>query len=334
MSNGKKLFSLNLKTKKGVEVMRKLCRNSDILLDTFRPGVMENLGLGPELLMKENSRLIYARLTGYGQDGYFKTKAGHDLNYVAMSGILSLLGKKNEPPTPPINLLADFAGGSLMCVLGILLALFERSKSGSGQIVDCSMTEGLAYLSTWLFKSRNLPIWIGPPGENALDGGLSSYGTYKTKDGKFMAIAALEPQFYDNFLKTLNLSDDEYSQTENYGTSRRKFEEIFMTKTQKEWSDIFENSDACVTPVLDLDSIDTTKYYSNGKSFYRDSEDMVVPEAAPKLSRTPGISVGRKPIPIHGQHTYEILKELGYSNQSINDFVEKGFVYTAPKSSL
>lgn len=334
MSNGKKLLSINLKTKGGVEVMKKLCANSDILLDTFRPGVMENLGLSPELLVKENSRLIYARLTGYGQDGYLKTKAGHDINYVAMSGVLALLGKNNQPPTPPLNLLADFAGGSLMCVFGILLALFERSKSGTGQVVDCGMTEGLAYISTWLFKSRKLPIWSGKPGENALDGGLSSYGTYKTKDGKFMAVGALEPQFYANFLRALDLSDDEYSQFESYNTSREKFEAIFITKTQKEWSEIFENADACVTPVLDFDSIDKYKYYSNGKSFYRDSENMLVPQTAPKLSRTPGISVGCKPAPIHGQHTYEILKDLGYSNATIKDLVKNGCAYAAQKSSL
>ncbi|KOB75844.1 Alpha-methylacyl-CoA racemase [Operophtera brumata] len=334
MSNGKKLLSINLKTKEGVKVMRKLSANSDIFLDTFRPGVMENLGLGPKLLLQENPRLVYARLTGYGQEGYLKTEAGHDINYVAMSGILSLLSRNNQPPTPPVNLLADFAGGSLMCVLGILLALFERSESGKGQIVDCGMTEGLAYLATWLFKSRRLPIWSGKPGTNALDGGLSQYGTYKTRDGKFMAVGALEPQFYENFLRALDLSDDEYSQITNYDTSRNKLEEIFLTKTQNEWSEIFENTNACVTPVLDLDSIDKSKYYSNGKSFYRDSADMIVPETAPKLSRTPGTSVGRKPIPVHGQHTYEILRELGYSNQSINALVQNGCVYSAQKSNL
>lgn len=331
MSNGKRLLSINLKTKEGVKIMRKLCANSDIYLDTFRPGVMENLGLCPKLLLKENSRLIYARLTGYGQEGYLKTKAGHDINYVAMSGILSLLSRNNEPPIPPVNLLADFAGGSLLCVFGILLALFERSKSGKGQIVDCGMADGLAYLSTWLFKSRKLPIWSGKPGTNALDGGLSSYGTYKTKDGKFMAVGALEPQFYENLLRVLDLSDDEIT---NYETSRKKLEEIFLTKTQNEWSEIFENEDACVTPVLDFDSIDKFKYYSNGKSFYRDSEDMIVPETAPKLSRTPGTSVGRNPIPVHGQHTYEILRELGYSNQTINGLIQNGCVYSAQKSNL
>lgn len=331
MSNGKRQFSVNLKSKEGVNIMRKLCADSDVLLDTFRPGVLEKLGLSPKTLQGDNSRLILARLTGYGQDGILKAKAGHDINYVAMSGILSLLGRNNEPPVPPVNLLADFAGGSLMCVFGILLALFERSKSGKGQIVDCSMTGGLAYLATWLFKSRNLPIWTGVPGTNALDGGLASYGTYRTKDDKFMAIGALEPQFYANFLRTLGLSEDEYGQFENNDKCRKKFKEIFLNKTQNEWVEVFKDVDACVTPVLDLESVDNSQYKG---TFYRDSENMIVPETAPKLTRTPGVSVGRKSIPIHGQHTYEIAKELGYSHEEISNFVRSGCLYAAPKSNL
>ncbi|KAI8435732.1 hypothetical protein MSG28_003974 [Choristoneura fumiferana] len=146
MSNGKRMLSVDLKSKEGVYIIRKLCSSSDILLDTFRPGVMEKLGLGPEILLRENSGLIYARLSGYGQTGFYKSKAGHDINYVAMSGILSALSNQGAPPSPPVNLIADFAGGSFMCALGILLALYERTKSGKGQIVDASMTEGAAYL--------------------------------------------------------------------------------------------------------------------------------------------------------------------------------------------
>lgn len=332
MSNGKKMLSLNLKTKEGVDVFKKLCASSDVLIDTFRPGVMEKLGLSPNLLLKENSRLIYARLTGFGQTGYYKAKAGHDINYVAMSGILSILGKNNEPPRPPINLLADFAGGSLVSALGILMALFERSVSGKGQEIDCSMTAGLAYLTTWIYKSRNLPIWSGEPGTNALDGGLPCYRTYKTKDGKFMAVGALEPQFYSNFLKALQLPESEYSQMDSQ--CKHKFEEIFLTKTQDEWCQIFDNADACVTPVLNLDSIDKYKYYSKDQSFFRDSNNSIVPEVAPKLSRTPGESTSRKQLPAAGQHTIEILKELGYKNNTIKELIDNGHVYAPPKSHI
>ncbi|XP_063376465.1 alpha-methylacyl-CoA racemase [Cydia fagiglandana] len=333
LSNGKRMLSVDLKSKEGVQVIRKLCASSDVLLDTFRPGVMEKLGLGPDLLLKENSGLVYARLTGYGQNGAYETKAGHDINYVAMSGVLSALTRKGDLH-PPVNLLADFAGGSVMCALGILLALFERTKSGKGQIIDTSMTEGAAYLATWVYKSRNLPVWSGPPGTNALDGGLPFYGTYKTKDNKFMAVGALEPQFYVNFLNVLQLSEEDYPQGSDAEHCRKVFAEKFLTKTQEEWCQLFDRADACVTPVLDMDSADTHKLHMSRKSFYRDSENLLVPEPAPRLSVTPGVSTGHQSMPIPGQHTVQILKELGYNKDEIEDFIHKGVVYAAEKSKL
>lgn len=334
MSNGKKMLSVDLKSKEGVNVVRKLCLSSDILLDTFRPGVMEKLGLGPELLLKENSRLIYARLSGYGQTGFYKSKAGHDINYVAMSGILSALSNQGAPPSPPVNLIADFAGGSFMCALGILLALFERTKSQKGQVVDASMTEGAAYLATWLYKSRKLPVWSGEPGTNALDGGLPSYSTYKTKDGKFMAVGALEPQFYNNFLTALQLSEDDCPQVGNKEHSKNILQKIFLSKTQEEWCQVFDNADACVTPVVEMDKVDEHELHASRKSFYRDSENSIVPEPAPRLSSTPGLSTGHQPMPQFGQHTVEILKELGYDKSEIEDLIKKGYVYALEKSRL
>lgn len=334
MSHGKRMISINLKTKEGVKLVKKLCDSSDVFLDTFRPGVMEKIGLGPEDLLKSNSRLIYARLTGYGQNGAYKLKAGHDINYVAVSGVLSLLREPKEPPRAPVNLLADFAGGGLVCALGIVLALFERMKSGKGQIIDASMTEGAAYVATWLFKSRNLPIWSGEPGTNVLDGGFAGYGTYETKDGKFMAVGALEPQFYLNFLRGLQLSEDEYGQTGNFDRNRNKFKEIFLTKTQDDWCRIFDNLDACVTPVVDLNCVDKNECNFTRKSFYKNDENLIVPEPAPKLSRTPGKSSGRYSLPEPGEHTVEILKELGCNTNNINELIKKGIVYVCPKSNL
>ncbi|KAJ8726497.1 hypothetical protein PYW07_001195 [Mythimna separata] len=334
MSNGKRMISVNLKTEEGVNVIKKLCANSDVLLDTFRPGVMEKLGLGPEYLMKENSRLIYARLTGYGQDGFYKNKAGHDINYVAMSGILSLLGKNRQPPTPPLNLLSDFAGGGVLCALGILLALFERTKSGKGQIIDTSMTEGAAYIGKWLFKSRELPIWSGEPGTNALDGGFACYQSYKTKDGKFMAVGALEPQFYSNFLKGLELPEDEYPQVGNNEHCKKTIQEVFLKKTQEEWCQIFENLDACVTPVVNIDEVDKHKFRVSDSAFRRDADGVVVPEPAPKMSRTPGISSSHKPLPVPGQHTIEILRELRYSKVDIEELIKNQHVYAVTKSNI
>ncbi|XP_072270077.1 alpha-methylacyl-CoA racemase [Pyxicephalus adspersus] len=164
-------------------------------------GVMENLGLGPDVILKENPRLIYARLTGFGQSGKYAKAAGHDLNYISLSGLLSKLGKQNETPTFPLNLLADFAGGSYICALGIVMSLFERSGSGQGQVIDSSMVEGAAYLGSFVYKTQNMGLWSRPRGENLLDGGAPFYSTYMTSDGKYLAVGAIEPQFYKELLK-------------------------------------------------------------------------------------------------------------------------------------
>ncbi|CAG4998253.1 unnamed protein product [Parnassius apollo] len=334
MSNGKQMVNINLKSDKGIEILKKMCSSSDILLDTYRPGVMEKLGLSPDVLLKDNPRLIYARLSGFGQKGYFKNKAGHDINYVAMSGILSLFSKNKQPPLVPVNIVADFAGGSLLCVVGILLALLERSESGKGQVIDCSMTEGAAYVGTWLFKSRKLPIWLGEPGTNMLDGGVPFYSTYETKDGKFMAVGALEPKFYKNLLKGLQLSEIEYKQGINLESCKKKFQEVFLTKTQEEWCKIFDKLDACVTPVLNIDNVDTHDCNRSRNSFYRDYDNFIVPEPSPKLSRTPGISSGKKPSPKSGEHTIQVLLELGYSYLEIEELISGGFIYANKKSRL
>uniref|UniRef100_A0A8C3JPT1 Alpha-methylacyl-CoA racemase n=1 Tax=Calidris pygmaea TaxID=425635 RepID=A0A8C3JPT1_9CHAR len=200
---GKRSLALNLKRPPGAAALRRLCCAADVLIEPFRHGVMEKLGLGPDVLLRDNPRLIYARLTGFGQTGKYAKSAGHDINYLALSGVLSKMGRKDENPYAPLNLLADFAGGGVMCALGIVIALYERTKSGKGQIIDASMAEGVAYLSSFLWKSQNLGMWDRPRGENVLDSGAPYYETYKTSDGKFMAVGAIEPQFYETLLKGL-----------------------------------------------------------------------------------------------------------------------------------
>ncbi|NXL13538.1 AMACR racemase, partial [Setophaga kirtlandii] len=205
-ARGKRSLALDLKQPQGAAVLRPIMFyvllnvNLNSLLMSFE-GVMERLGLGPEVLLQENPRLIYARLTGFGQTGKYAKSAGHDINYLALSGVLSKLGRKNENPFPPVNLLADFAGGGVMCALGIVIALFERAKSGKGQVIDASMVEGVAYLSSFLWKSQNLGLWSQPRGENLLDSGAPFYETYRTSDGKFMAVGAIEPKFYNQLIK-------------------------------------------------------------------------------------------------------------------------------------
>ncbi|XP_067887337.1 alpha-methylacyl-CoA racemase isoform X2 [Heterodontus francisci] len=201
LARGKRSVVLNLKKPEGVEVLKQLCNQSDVLIEPFRKGVMEKLGLGPEDVLGQNPKLIYARLTGFGQSGLYSRNAGHDINYVAVSGLLSKFGRKGENPYAPLNVVADFAGGGVMCAMGIILALYERMQSGKGQVIDASMVEGAAYCSSWLWKSEQLSIWNRQRGENLLDTGAPFYETYRTSDGKYMAVGALEPHFYDQLIE-------------------------------------------------------------------------------------------------------------------------------------
>ncbi|GLG97924.1 Uncharacterized protein GBIM_04586 [Gryllus bimaculatus] len=292
LGNGKKSIAINLKSPKGVEVFRKLCSRSDVLIEPFRKGIMEKLGLGPMDLLKENPKLIYARLTGFGQFGKYSSMAGHDINYVSISGLLSLFGRSGERPIPPTNLAADFGGGGLMCAFGIILALLERARSGKGQIIDASMVDGTAYLGSWLYRSQHLGIWGNPRGNNLLDTGMHFYEVYETKDGKFMAVGALEPQFYDILMNGLGISEDEVPQFGDTAKAKKVFTEKFKSKTQEEWCKIFNVSDACVTPVLSLEEAVKDPHNSERSSFVKFADDpgRKVPGPAPILSRTPGIS--------------------------------------------
>uniref|UniRef100_A0A0K8V016 Alpha-methylacyl-CoA racemase n=1 Tax=Bactrocera latifrons TaxID=174628 RepID=A0A0K8V016_BACLA len=289
MTHGKTTLNINLKTSEGRKLARKLVQVHDVLIDPFRPGVLESVGLGPHVLCKKNPRLIYARLTGFGQYGPLAKRAGHDINYLAISGVLSMLRSHNNRPTPPLNILADFAGGGLLCAMGICLALLERHRSGCGQVIDASMCEGVAYLSSWLFLSRSLPIWKSQAGQSMLDGGAYFYDLYETKDGKYMTVGALEPKFFQFFKSNLQLPElcqfPENRYEKNITIDLVK--QAFLKKTQAEWSDIFENNDACVYPVVEWEDVAQHGHNKFRTSFER-LNNMWVPVPSPILSRTPG----------------------------------------------
>lgn len=337
LARGKRSIALDLKSLGGVSVLKKLCKRSDVLIEPFRHGVMENLGLGPDVLMKENPRLIYARLTGYGQSGKFARSAGHDLNYVSLSGLLSKLGKKDEAPTFPLNLLADFAGGSYICALGIVMSLFERTKSGQGQVIDSSMVEGAAYLGSFVYKTQNAGLWSQPRGENLLDGGAPFYSTYITSDGKYMAVGAIEPQFYTELLKGLDLDPSDLPGQMSYTEwpkLKKMFIGRFLEKTQAQWCEVFDGTDACVTPVLTFDNVAAHPHNKERGSFVCNDEGEVSPRPAPVLSRTPAVpAMGRDPLV--GEHTYEVLSENGFSAKEISDLQVSGAIaLNKPKSQL
>ncbi|XP_062290640.1 alpha-methylacyl-CoA racemase [Scomber scombrus] len=327
-ARGKQSVAINLKTSDGVALLRKLCVQSDVVLEPYRKGVMEKLGLGPQELLKENPRLIYARLTGYGQSGSYATAAGHDINYLAMSGLLSRLGRSGEKPYAPLNLLADFAGGGLTCAMGIVLALLERTKSGKGQIIDASMVEGAAYVGSFIWKSRSIGMWDRSRGENMLDSGAPFYDTYQTSDGKYMAVGAIEPQFYKQLLKGLELDAAALPTQMNYidwPELRRIFTERFATKTQADWSKIFDGTDACVTPVLSFDQVSSHPHNQERGSFIQDSSREESPRPAPVLSRTPAQPCLASD-PVIGEHTVEVLEEYGFSSAQIDQMLTAGII--------
>ncbi|XP_029434960.1 alpha-methylacyl-CoA racemase [Rhinatrema bivittatum] len=328
LARGKRSLALNLKSPEGAMVLKKLCVHSDVLIEPFRQGVMEKLGLGPETVLQENPRLIYARLTGFGQSGMYAEVAGHDINFVALSGLLSKLGRKNENPYAPLNLLGDFAGGSIICALGIVMALFERMKSGKGQVIDASMVEGAAYVGSFLWKSQSLGIWSRPRGENMLDSGAPYYDTYKTLDGKFMSVGALEPKFYQALLKGLELDSTKLPDQHSFSkwdSLRSIFTDTFLKKTQAEWCKIFDGTDACVIPVLSFEEAALHPHNKERASFFMNAKEDVSPRPAPLLSRTPATPSTRRD-PLVGEHTHEILKEYGFTEGEITNLQSAGII--------
>lgn len=320
LRRGKRTASINLRSEDGKGIFKKLCSNADILIEPFRPGVMERLGLGPKPMFEMNKRLIYARLSGFGQDGIYSKRAGHDINYLAMSGVLSLFCSSGKP-TPPINMLADFAGGGMTCAMGILIALIERSNSDLGQVVDVSMVEGTRYVSTymWHTQKEDVParqfIWPnqGKKESNLLDGGAHFYTVYETKDKRWFSVGSIEPQFYAELLKVLGVDDSQYPQFEidQWPKFKTDFAQIFSTKTFSEWIDLFKDVDACVEPVLEYHEAEESDKKLARASFNQDG----TPRPAPLLSRTP--AEPKLWDPVANEHTAEVLKELGYSDKEI-----------------
>ncbi|XP_053155370.1 alpha-methylacyl-CoA racemase isoform X1 [Hemicordylus capensis] len=334
---GKRSLALDLKQPQGAATLRRLCKEADVLLEPFRPGVMEKLGLGPDVLLQDNPKLIYARLTGFGHSGKYARMAGHDINYLAVSGVLSKLGRKDENPYAPLNLLADFAGGGVLCALGIVMALHERTKSGKGQVIDASMVEGIAYLSSFLWKSQNMGLWNRPRGENLLDSGAPFYETYKTSDGKFMAVGALEPQFYEQLINGLGLEPQKLPSQMSFSDwpeMKKMFADIFSTKTQAEWCKIFDNTDACVTPVLSFDEVASHPHNKERGSFLKNDHQEISPRPSPLLFRTPATPSSKRD-PFIGEHTEEILLEYGFSKEEIAQLCFlKVIEFNKPKANL
>ncbi len=327
LARGKRSIGLNMKDPRGVDALLALVETADVLIEPFRPGVMEKLGAGPEVVMKRNPRIIYARLTGWGQQGPYAAMAGHDINYISLSGVLSLLGRKGEKPLPPVNLLGDFAGGGMLCAMGIVIALLERTGSGKGQIIDAAMVDGAANLGTFLYGFHAAGLWSNERGTNMLDTGAPFYDTYETKDGKYMSVGAIENQFYAQLIDGLGLDAEELPHQmdrDAWAQTAAKFSEVFLSKTRDEWCKVFDGTDACVAPVLDLDEAPAHPHNIARATFAPGIAGTLVPEAAPKLSRTPGKGAASAPAP--GTDTEELLRETGMSAEELTELKTAGVV--------
>jgi len=320
---GKRSMRLNLKTERGVGILKRMVQDFDVLLEPYRPGVMEGLGLGPAEALKQNPQIIYARLTGWGQNGPYSSMAGHDINYIALSGALSLFRRKGERPVPPCNLLGDFAGGGLLCAFGIVLALFERERSGEGQIVDAAMIDGAANLLTLFYGLLANGLMTLDIGTNMLDGGAPYYQTYETADGKYVAVGAIEGRFYDQLIGGLGIDPSALppqNDTQRWSGMTERLARVFKTRTREDWSAIFEGKDACVAPVLELNEVEKHPH-NQQRELLVHIDGVAQPAPAPRLSRTPGKPVKSKGP--RGANTREVLLELGYSTEEVEQFIKK-----------
>lgn len=287
LTRRKSSICVNTKTEAGLALIKTMIPSVDIVIDPFRPGVLEKMGLSPEkVLLKINPRLIVARMTGFRRDGKYKDMAGHDINYIAVSGVLSMLGRQHEKPYAPGNIVGDFAGGGAVCFLGIVLALLHRERTGYGQVVEANMVDGSAYMATMPRLATKLPVWSGPRGTNQLDGGCPYYNTFETKDGQYMAVGALEPQFFAELLKGLEIDESSIGGNRLDKSTWQKQDEMytakFKSKTRAEWEKVFDGTDACCTPVLTQGELESAGFDQRPIVTLKSTPGMAVKEADPE----------------------------------------------------
>lgn len=289
LSRNRRVLKLNLKDGAALESVLALVERADILIEGFRPGVMERLGLGPEPCLSRRPSLVYGRMTGWGQTGPLSHAAGHDINYIALSGALHAIGRPGEPPAVPLNYIGDFGGGAMMLAFGILCALHHARLTGQGQVVDAAMTDGAALLSAMMYGMHAAGVWSNRRGENMLDGGAHFYGTYACADGKYVSLGAIEPQFYALLLEKADIADAAFSNQNtmrHWPQLRERLAQIFLTKTRADWCALLEGSDACFAPVLDWDEAPLHPHNQARQTFVT-VDGVLQPAPAPRFSHTP-----------------------------------------------
>lgn len=324
---GRRSVAIDLKIPGGLSAALRLTSQADALIESFRPGVMERIGLGPDVCVNANPRLVYARLTGWGQNGPYAQMAGHDINYIALTGALLATGNEGVPPTPPLNLLGDFAGGALYCAIGILSAMLSAQRAGSGQVIDAAMTDGVSALMTMIIGFRAGGAWSDRRADNVVDGGAPYYRTYETADARYISIGAIEEKFYELLLAKLGLGDVAHMRPQSdkrlWEKQRATFAAVFKSKTRAEWCAELEGTDVCFAPVLTMDEAPHHPHLK-ARGTYVTLDGVTQPAPQPRFGRT-APSILCPPAPA-GTHTNEVLREWGWSDSQLQRDLASGAV--------
>jgi alpha-methylacyl-CoA racemase len=326
VNRGRRSVKVDLKHPRGAEVVLDLVERADVLIEGFRPGVTERLGIGPDDCLARNPRLIYGRMTGYGQDGPDAKTVGHDLNYLAANGVLSMIGRRDQPPTPPLNLVGDLGGGGMFLALGVLAALVERGASGEGQVVDAAMVDGAAVLATSFFGWAQSGEWSAERGTNMIDSGAPYYDAYECADGRWLSIASVEPRFYAAMLALLELDPQSLPEQDDrarWPETKALIATAVRRRTRDEWVERGRGLDTCVSPVLTPDEVEKDEHLAARGTFVR-FDGVLQPAPAPRFSRTTA-SLSRRP-PLPGEHTREALADWGCSADAVAEWVESGVI--------
>ena len=326
LNRGRRSIGVDLKNPDGVDAVLRLVEQADALVEGFRPGVAERLGIGPEDCWARNPRLVYGRMTGWGQEGPYAQAAGHDINYIALAGALHPIGRAGEAPVPPLNLVGDFGGGGMFLALGVLAALLEARTSNQGQVVDAAMVDGAAVLTTMFHAFRHIGMWSEERGTNLLDTGAHFYDVYQCADGEYVSIGSIEPQFYAELRRLAGLEDAEWNSQmdkSQWPDLKAKLAEVFKQKTRAEWCEIMEHTDVCFAPVLSLSEAPEHPHNQARQTFV-DVAGVVQPAPAPRFSRTPG-AIDRPPAQ-PGQHTDEALVDWGIPADDVAKLRETGAI--------
>ena len=326
LARGRKSIAVDLKSDAGKQVILKLCESADALFEGFRPGVTERLGLGPEDCMARNKRLVYGRMTGWGQEGPMAQAAGHDINYIALAGALGAIGLKGGKPVPPLNLVGDFGGGGMVLAFGLVCGILEAQRSGEGQVVDCAMVDGAAVLMSMFYTMNAAGMWNSERGTNLLDTGAHFYDTYETSDGEYISVGSIEPQFYALLIEKAGLDPEEFSSQmdrSRWPEYKQKVAEVFRSKTRAQWCELMEGTDVCFAPVLSLTEA-AEHPHNKHRGTFGELDGVVQPAPAPRFSRTE--SVLTHSARIAGEDTIEVLKAAGFGETEVESMLQSGAV--------